>query len=184
MVARTSAAPPERVSDFADQRWRCGDAKGPLPDRGRQGRDLGAASERAERSRDRAPARPCPGDREPPPGESGRDPTEGTAAPRELPEPRRARGDLARDRPRALGAPSPAPSGAPTRRSAVRSSAARAGALPRPRRRARGLKEGAAPAVDQARAAPGASPARHRAPQGGQLPPADRGLAQARIPRR
>ena len=115
---------------------------------------------------------------------AGGTPTEGTAAPREVPEPGRARGDLARDRPRALGPRDrPHPRALPHDDRPGDRPLRRAGALPRPRRRARGLKEGAAAAADQARAAPGASPARDRAPQGGQLPPADRGLAQARIPR-
>ena len=57
------------------------------------------------------------------------------AAPRALPEPRRARGDLARDRPRALGPRHrPGASAAPTRRSPVRSTAAAAGGATAPTR--------------------------------------------------
>ena len=57
----------------------------------------------AERSRDRAPARPSAGEREQPPGENGRHPAEGPPAPREVLERRRARGGLARDRRRSIG---------------------------------------------------------------------------------
>ncbi len=66
---------------LADQRRRCGDAKGLRPERGDEGRDLGAASGGAERSRDRAEARPCPRDREQPPGENGRHPAQASPAP-------------------------------------------------------------------------------------------------------
>ena len=89
---------------FADERGRCGDAEGLRPERGDEGWDLGAASAGAERSRDRAPARPAAGEREQPPGANGRHPAQGPPAPGEVLELRRARGDLARDRPRALGA--------------------------------------------------------------------------------
>ena len=56
-----------------------------------------------ERSRDRAPGWPATRQRQPPLGEDGRHPAEAPPACRALPEPRRARGDLASDRPRALG---------------------------------------------------------------------------------
>jgi hypothetical protein len=48
-------------------------------------RDLGAPSGGAERSRDRAPARPSPRDRERPPGENGRDPAQGRRRPERCP---------------------------------------------------------------------------------------------------
>src|SRR4051794_15487743 len=66
---------------FADQRGRCGDAEGLRTERGDEGGDLEAASAGAERSRGRAPARPCAGEREQPPGENGRHPAEGPPAP-------------------------------------------------------------------------------------------------------
>src|SRR5215217_8712002 len=66
---------------LADHRGGCGDAKGLRPERGDKGRDLEAASAGAERSRDRAPAWPCAGEREQPPGENGRHPPQGPPAP-------------------------------------------------------------------------------------------------------
>ena len=66
---------------LADRRGRCGDAEGLPSERGDEGRDLEAASAGAERSRDRAAARPCAGERERPPGENGRHPAEGPPAP-------------------------------------------------------------------------------------------------------
>ena len=40
---QTTAAPPKRVSHQLTERRRCGDAKGQCPERGNEGRDLGAA---------------------------------------------------------------------------------------------------------------------------------------------
>src|SRR5205814_303819 len=51
--SQAAAAPPERVSDFADERGRCWDAEGSLSGRGREGRDLGAARGGGERGGDR-----------------------------------------------------------------------------------------------------------------------------------
>ena len=65
---------------LADQRWRCGDAKGLWPERDGEGRDLEAATRGAERSRDRAAARASPWEREQPPGENGRYPAQGPPA--------------------------------------------------------------------------------------------------------
>src|SRR5215216_5178493 len=65
---------------LADQRRRCGDAKGLQSERGDEGRDLEAASAGAERSRGRAAARASQGQREQPPGENGRHPAEGPPA--------------------------------------------------------------------------------------------------------
>jgi hypothetical protein len=94
----------EESQRLADRLRRCGGAEGSLLERGRQGRDLGAAGGGVERSRDRASAWPCPGEREQPPGENGRHSAQSPPAPREVPEPRGARGDLARDRRRPVGA--------------------------------------------------------------------------------
>ena len=101
--SQTTAAPPERVSDSLTNEGGAVMPRGYGLSEATKDADLGAASGGAERSRDRAPARPCPGDGEQPPGESGRHPAQGPPAPRALPELRRARGDLARDRPRSLG---------------------------------------------------------------------------------
>jgi hypothetical protein len=91
----------------ADQRRSCGGAKGRRAERGHEGRDLGAASTGVERARDRSPTRAPTPDGESLSGEGGRHPPATAAARGAVADPRRARGDLARDRPRALGARDP-----------------------------------------------------------------------------
>ena len=119
---------------LADQRGRCGDAKGLRPERGDEGRDLGAASAGAERSRDRAAARPSAGEREQPPGENGRHPAEGAAGARERCLSFEEREEISRAiaRGHSARADRPGTSAAPTRRSPVRSTAAAGGGATAP----------------------------------------------------
>ena len=140
--------------------------KGSRPDRGREGGDLGAASGGVERGRDRAPAlAEIGGDGEQLRGRewegSGRGRVDGRSAACPRKSARRSR----------AGSPAATRTGrspgglvAPTRRSAVRSSAAAGGGATGPTQRsATPGRRSSAPATDEARALPGAAPSRARA---------------------
>ena len=118
----------------ADERRRCGDAKGPCAERDREGQDLGAASTGVERAKDRPPdSKLGQSDGEASIWRGRRYPPAAPPAPGALPDARRARGDLARRSPAvSRHARSPAAWAAPTRRSRVRSVAAAGGVATAP----------------------------------------------------
>jgi hypothetical protein len=168
----------------ADERRRCGDAEGLRPERGHEGSDLGATGAGVERARDRPPARARPEHGQPLAARTRRHRSAGSPAPRALAEPRRARGDLARDRPWPLGARDrPGPRSLPRDHRSGDQPLRRSDPLPRPRGGPRGPAPAAPAAPDEARALPRAPKAGRRAPARGPLSRADRRLAAARLPR-